>query len=396
MLREKAAKLIKVAATSLMLAFGVAAAAKAVPVQADMLTEVEPNNNPAAATKLPLNTWATGVCNPDSGDQDWYEFTISEAGYFAIEIEPAESNTDSTAKWSMQFIDENRNVLISTNTLAGRYGHTYEGGWVPGKYYLQIKPGTAFLEEKGGAYNVRAAFFPSDSWENEMYYGHKSLANATPTYINKEYTGSLYCSEDMDYYRIKLNGKNKVSLKFTIDNTVSDPGTWKIEFINFNTREKLNGTGEAVNTNRTLTVECTGDLLVRISNQSSWGSSGSATNQKYHILATVPSSGNNNPSAPSTLKAPSATKITSIKPAKKKATISWRKVSGATGYYVYRSTSKNGTYKKIATVKRKTTYIDKKSLKSKKYYYYKVVTYKKYGSKVAKSKMSSYKKVKIK
>ena len=81
---------------------------------------------------------------------------------------------------------------------------------------------------------------------------------------------------------------------------------------------------------------------------------------------------------------------------KRGATIRWRKVFGAAGYYVYRSASKNGTYKKIATVKGKTTYIGKKSLKSKKYYYYKVVTYKKYGSKVAKSKMPSYKKVKIK
>lgn len=51
--------------------------------------------------------------------------------------------------------------------------------------------------------------------------------------------------------------------------------------------------------------------------------------------------------------------------------LTWNKVAGAEQYYVYRSTSKNGTYKKIATVK-KTTYTDKK-LQTNKKFYYKVV-----------------------
>lgn len=50
--------------------------------------------------------------------------------------------------------------------------------------------------------------------------------------------------------------------------------------------------------------------------------------------------------------------------------LSWSKVPRASSYTVYRSTSLNGTYRKIATVK-KTAYIDKK-LKSGKTYYYKL------------------------
>lgn len=72
-----------------------------------------------------------------------------------------------------------------------------------------------------------------------------------------------------------------------------------------------------------------------------------------------------------------ATTLKSVTGGKKKETIKGTKVKGVTGYYVYCSTSKNGKYKKIETIKKAgtTSYTDKKSLKSNKKYYYKVVTY---------------------
>lgn len=48
--------------------------------------------------------------------------------------------------------------------------------------------------------------------------------------------------------------------------------------------------------------------------------------------------------------------------------ISWNKVSEAKKYYVYRATSKNGTYKKVATTT-KLYYTDKKISQNKTYYY---------------------------
>ncbi len=50
--------------------------------------------------------------------------------------------------------------------------------------------------------------------------------------------------------------------------------------------------------------------------------------------------------------------------------LTWKKVKNCTEYEVYRSTSKNGEYKKIKTVK-KTTFTNKK-LKAGKQYFYKV------------------------
>ncbi|MCQ4637955.1 leucine-rich repeat protein [Anaerovorax odorimutans] len=64
----------------------------------------------------------------------------------------------------------------------------------------------------------------------------------------------------------------------------------------------------------------------------------------------------------------------------KKAKLTWKKVSGADGYYVYRAEKKNGKYKKIKTVKaNKTSFTDKKL--KKKHYYYKVKAYDKIAKK---------------
>lgn len=66
---------------------------------------------------------------------------------------------------------------------------------------------------------------------------------------------------------------------------------------------------------------------------------------------------------------PAATSITSIRSSKsKQVVLKWKKVSGATEYIIYRSTSKKGTYKSIGTTKI-TTYTDKKATGGKIYYY---------------------------
>lgn len=73
---------------------------------------------------------------------------------------------------------------------------------------------------------------------------------------------------------------------------------------------------------------------------------------------------------------------------KKKVTLSWKKVSEAQGYVVYRSKKKNGGYKAVKTIKKSSvcSYVDKarKQKKNKKYYYkvkaYKTVLGKKYYS----------------
>lgn len=76
---------------------------------------------------------------------------------------------------------------------------------------------------------------------------------------------------------------------------------------------------------------------------------------------------------------PAKPKITSTSSTKNSITLKWDKVKSADGYRVYRYDSKTKKWKKLATVKNgKTSYVDKKSLKSKTTYKYKVKAYHKW------------------
>lgn len=76
---------------------------------------------------------------------------------------------------------------------------------------------------------------------------------------------------------------------------------------------------------------------------------------------------------------PAKPKITSTSSTKNSITLKWGKVKSADGYRVYRYDSKTKKWKTLATVKNgKTSYVDKKSLRSKTTYKYKVKAYHKW------------------
>ena len=89
--------------------------------------------------------------------------------------------------------------------------------------------------------------------------------------------------------------------------------------------------------------------------------------------------------------------VIKLAPGKKKITVRWKKVTGANGYVIYRSTKKSSGYKAVRTIKKgNTVSFTNKNLKRGKRYYYKVCAYKiAYGTKVF-SKYSSVKSTKTK
>ena len=93
-----------------------------------------------------------------------------------------------------------------------------------------------------------------------------------------------------------------------------------------------------------------------------------------------------------------AVKGVKVKNVKKlKAVVSWKKVSKASGYEVYRADKKKGKFKKIATIKKGSIvkYTNKK-LKKKKSYFFKIRAYRVSGKKKVYGKYSSIVKVTIK
>lgn len=95
---------------------------------------------------------------------------------------------------------------------------------------------------------------------------------------------------------------------------------------------------------------------------------GTASNGKF-----IRSSGSKPVAAKSVLPAPSFS-VTSVDYRTNK--VSWKKVSGASGYRIYRSTSRNGKYSKVKTITSSSTTSWKNTgLKAGKAYYYKIRAY---------------------
>ena len=120
-------------------------------------------------------------------------------------------------------------------------------------------------------------------------------------------------------------------------------------------------------------------------------------NTSYTLTITAYTSDANYTAASTTVKTlPTVAKVTikSTKAGNEMAKITWEKASGATGYKVYRSTSKNGTYKLVKTTT-STSYTNYLLTKNKKYYY-KVRAYKTVNGKKVYGKYSSVVSVKPK
>lgn len=278
MLREKVAKLAKLLFAGATMALCVATINPAVQVQAGMLEENEPNGSPATVNKLPLNTWIRGTIG-DYADQDWYEITIPRGnGYSQIEIKPSADNPLNDSAWRIEICDKNRHTLRSYTAGANKDAKI---GLVAGKYYIIVKCQYSNIG-LDGTYNLMAHYTASKEWELERYFRDKNPRNANIVYLNRRYTGSLYCNDDVDYYRFKLNGTNRVSFKFIVDDSVSDPGVWQINFKEYNSRKELES--YRVSANETIVVpKCVGDLMVTIENPYYEA----ATEQIYHIQASV-------------------------------------------------------------------------------------------------------------
>lgn len=96
-----------------------------------------------------------------------------------------------------------------------------------------------------------------------------------------------------------------------------------------------------------------------------------------------------------TVSNPKATTIKSLKKSGKKAIkITYKKVSGVSGYQIYMSTKKKSGYKKIATLSSKKSSYTKGKLKKGKKYYFKVRTMKKVSGKYRYSSFSKVRSIK--
>lgn len=204
MLGERVKKFTKLMFTGLTMALCVVTFSPAAKAEAATLQESEPNDNPAQANQLPLNTWVKGKMDDEYDyDVDWYQFTIPKRGVSQIEMIPDSTNT-SGAGWEVSVQDVNRHEMLQ---ISGRTAESYKLGLAPGKYYMKVSGIHQTFVDNTHPYNLRINYSESEEWEIEQYYENKNFSNANNILPNKKYTGNMYSERDVDYYRVKINGK---------------------------------------------------------------------------------------------------------------------------------------------------------------------------------------------
>lgn len=270
--------------------------------------------------------------------------------------------------------------------------------------------------------------------KSNYYYviiGEETLSNCTISNIsNKTYTGSnikpsikvkyngIELEEGTDYKVTYSNNKNPGKATATIKGTGAFKGTIKKDFII--TPKKVTGlkaksqSTDYINLTWSKQTGVTGyEVYTYNSSKKEWKYVGKTSNNSYKIkklkagteykykVKAYKTIDNKKyyGSYSSTLKTATKTKtpkISELTTKSKKATIKWKKVSGASGYQIYMSTSKNGKYSKIKTASKSSTSYTKTELKKNKKYYFKIRSYKTVDGKKIYSSYSSVKNIKVK
>ena len=343
--------------------------------------ELETNETKADATAIGVNKMYHGI-TISGDDKDFYKFTATKQGYFQVTLKHNEADkNDTDAGWHVKVLDESGEEItscfgIKTNWTSIILPYAKEDR----VFYVQVMPAYNNMEPRGCVYDLTVMQTAEPSWESEPNGTKKTAVSMK---MGKKQNGITGTEADEDYYKLNVAATGKLRVKLSSHNANPAAGIgsgWTV----FVYDKKFKGAAkmEQVKTADSVTLDVKkGTYYIVVK---PYRPSTSIVGCRYTLLADY-------------TKAPAAPKISSVKAGKKSAVVKWKKASGATGYYVYRSTSPKGGFKKVQTLKRASALSWKnKKLKSGRKYYYKVAAYKKVKGLTVVSSYSAVKSVKIK
>ncbi len=325
--------------------------------------ETESNDNVNLADKISLDKWYNGALS-SSSDVDYYKFTISESGYSTISLKHT-NLADSNTYYYVYLYDSSftqLTVLSSTGFEESKALEKY--GLGKGTYYLKV---TA-LDTKNLAtnysnepYAIKVSHKAVSNWETE---NNNKFNLADKVKLGTPISG-ITTDGDTDIYKFTISEKTWINIAFSHASTGSTEKQWHVRLydslgntVYYDARNK--------NVNAYMYVQGTSTYNSLSGMQLSAGT--------YYIKVCNWVGYSETPYKLSVskvnIKAPKLKSVTATSYNKLKLT--WKSVAGADSYLIYRSTSKDGTYKKLATVTGEKTSYTNSGLSCGKTYYYKI------------------------
>ena len=313
-------------------------------------TEIEENDTLTNANVInPDGTSYTGNLSL-SNDIDYYKFTLPQPGSVVINFKNSPNLNNNSWQVILYREDNEGNIKEYANMYAGKKASTTMNTLrLPAaNYYIKI----VAYNHSPSDYKIQVTYTPesTDSFEQEFNDSYKT---ANIIILGNTYAANLSISSDVDYYKFTLKKSSDMQIIFSNPKDLNSY-YWSLSIYkedkdgNLNELSSYNVGKEAKYTDKRKLSAGTYYIKIVSYNYSN-------VDYKLTVKENIPS------------------KVTSLKSSKATSnsiTLSWKSVTEATSYQVYRSTSKNSGYKLVKTVTN-TTYVDK-NLSSGKTYYYKV------------------------
>jgi hypothetical protein len=136
--------------------------------------ESEGNDTPSTANAIKLNSMVIGNLRKpyDSGEKDWYEFTLDTAGFVGVDL--FTEFIDSTESyWNYRIINykspESSGFLLDEYILGNEsFSHSYPMLLKPGKYYFDMESSNLWSNSE---YKFRLNFYPNYTCERVIENG---------------------------------------------------------------------------------------------------------------------------------------------------------------------------------------------------------------------------------
>lgn len=306
--------------------------------------ETELNENFETSDLISMDTYVNGSIKDDN-DKDYYKLDVGRPGYISVVFGHDVVNSDNSL-WKIQLYDASFNELKVASCTGKSDMVTSPYFAAAGTYYVRINRDWSWSDATY-RFKVTYNFTDSTPWISAEVTGKQQ--------VKLSWSG---VSNASGYEIYRAVGKGKYALLKTI----------------------ANGSARSY-TDKNVTLGKTYSYKVRGYYADGGGTLYSDFSPKRSVKVAL-----------------AKVKITKAKSlSSKRVQIVWKKVSGASGYEVYRAKTKNGKYKKIGMLSsgKKVSFTDKK-VSRKKTYYYKVRAYKKVGGKRYYGEYSGKKKVKVK
>lgn len=347
--------------------------------------EVEDNDTFKTANVIKSgSTKNANLWNAD--DVDIYKFVVDKTGYFTVTLATQNHASELGDGFHIAIYDKN-------------FNQQDEEGWVKStvttqKYnfakntvvYIRISRETGFSYDVGGkGYSIKVTSVARKDWEIETMAGADSSWQTRITGVralskSKTY-GSLYSDYDNDVYKVVVPAKGVMSIVFTPNDAENNLGNGYSIAIYNRLGNMIKSEGYVKIRKAIRQNVAAGTYYVVIGQQNSWSS---VEKKEYSISAVVPS-----------VSAPSVTGL-SVKAGTKKATISWTKASGVSGYQIQYSRSSSFKAGKTVNVSASSKTYIAKNLYSNSRYYVRIRSYKKVNGKIVWGKFSSAKSAVVK